>query len=113
MRKRSGWDTGPVSDQAEGRYPSAVVDGFELRMFVSYDECGDAWVKAPDGRIASLVWETGDPSYFRVVLEPDARRWVTYAVQLPVPLTNDEQAARYLAALLPELRPRWEATSGE
>lgn len=108
-----GWDTGLVSDESDVRYSTAVVDGFELGMFVSYDDCGDAWVRAPDGRIAGLIWETGEQPYFRVVLEPDADRWGTYAVQLPMPLTNDVEAARYLAALLPELRPRWEATAGE
>lgn len=85
-----GWDTGLVSDESDVRYPTAVVDGFELGMFVSYNDCGDAWVNAPD-----------------------ATRWGTYAVQLPMPLTNDGEAARYLAALLPELRPRWEVTAGE
>ncbi|GAB3623626.1 hypothetical protein GCM10027418_17090 [Mariniluteicoccus endophyticus] len=89
--------------------PRAEVDGFELGMFVSYDDCGDAWVRAPDGRIAGLVWETG-PASFDVLREPDDNRWGTYAVELPLPLTNDDEAASYLAALLPELRPRWEAT---
>jgi len=90
-------------------YPSAVVDGFELGMFVSYDDCGDAWVKAPDGTIGTLIWETGEPEYFTVAIEPNEDRWGTYAVQLPLPLTNDEEAARYLAALLPELRRRWQS----
>ena len=40
-------------------------------------------------------------------IEPNEDRWGTYAVQLPMPLTNDEEAAAYLAALLPELRHRW------
>jgi hypothetical protein len=35
------------------------------------------------------------------------RRWGTYAVQLPLPMTTDEEAARYLRALLPDLIPRW------
>ena len=44
--------------------PSASVDGFELGMFVASDERGDAWVKAPDGSIATLIWQTGESSYF-------------------------------------------------
>lgn len=90
-------------------YPSALVDGFELGMFVSYDDCGDAWVKAPDGGVATLIWETGEPAYFKVSIEPDQVRWGTYAVQLPLPLTSDDEATAYLAALLPDLRPRWQA----
>lgn len=91
------------------QYPRAVVEGFELGMFVSYDDCGDAWVKAPDGSVGTLIWETGEPAYFKVSIEPSDSRWGTYAVQLPLPLTTDEEAVRYLTALLPELRPRWEA----
>jgi hypothetical protein len=88
-------------------YPSARVDGFELGMFVSHDDCGDAWVKAPDGSVAGLIWETGEPAYFKVSLQPNEARWGTYAVQLPLPLTSNDEAAAYLAALLPDLRPRW------
>ena len=88
-------------------YPKAVVEGFELGMFVSYHDCGDAWVRAPDGSVGTLIWETGDPAYFKVSIEPSAARWGTYAVQLPMPLTTDDEADAYLAALLPELRRRW------
>jgi len=34
-------------------------------------------------------------------------RWGTYAVQQPLPMTTDDEAAEYLRALLPELRRRW------
>jgi hypothetical protein len=90
-------------------YPEAVVDGFTLGMFVSYDDCGDAWVLAPDGSVGTLIWETGSPSYFKESIAPDPNgRWGTYAVQLPLPLTTDDEAAEYLSALLPELRSRWQ-----
>jgi hypothetical protein len=91
-------------------YPRAEVDGFTLGMFVSYGDCGDAWVRAPDNGIAGLVWETGAPGYFRELHAPDpAGRWGTYAVQLDLPLTADAEAEAYLRALLPELIPRWRA----
>lgn len=91
-------------------YPEATVDDFTMGMFVSYDDCGDAWVQAPDGGVATLIWESGSPSYFLESIPPDpAGRWGTYAVQLELPLTNNEEAAAYLRALLPELMPRWKA----
>ena len=96
----------------EHRYPSACLDGFELGMFVASDERGDAWVKAPDGSIATLVWQTGEPSYFEDTIEPNETRWGTFTVQLPLPMTNDEEAGRYLSGLLPELRRRWQAWPG-
>lgn len=95
---------------SETGYPGATVDGFTLGMFVSYGDCGDAWVKAPDGGIAGLIWETGEPAYFEVSIpaHPEAR-WGTFAVQLPLPLITDEDAAHYLMALLPQLIPHWQA----
>ena len=90
-------------------YPQAEVDGFILGMFVSYDDCGDAWVRAPDEGIATLIWETGDPAYFIEYIAPDPQgRWGTYQVQQPLPLTTDAEAEDYLRAILPDLRPRWE-----
>lgn len=90
-------------------YPSARVDGFELEMFVASDERGDALVRAPDGSIGTLIWQTGEPSYFKVTIDSNESRWGTFTVQLPLPMTNDDEAAAYLAALLPDLRPRWKA----
>jgi hypothetical protein len=103
---------GPYADLVtdESGYPRADADGFELGMFVSYDQCGDAWVRAPDGGISGLVWESGSPAYFKELIPPDpAGRWGTYAVQLELPLTTDAEAEAYLRALLPELAPRWRA----
>jgi hypothetical protein len=58
-------------------YPTAQAEGFELDMFVSYGEGEDAWVRAPDGGIAGLIWETGNPEYFRMAIESDpVGRWV-------------------------------------
>ena len=94
----------------DGVYPEATVEGFTIGMFVSYGDCGDAWVTAPDGSAASLIWETGEPAYFRESIAPDpSGRWGTYAVQLPLPLTTDAEAAAYLRELLPDLIPRWKA----
>jgi hypothetical protein len=55
----------------EHGYPEASVDGFTIGMIVSYGDCGDAWVKAPDGGVGTLIWQTGEPSYFQESIEPD------------------------------------------
>jgi len=89
-------------------YPVAEVEGFRMGMFVSYDTCGDAWVEAPDGSMGTLIWETGEP-LFEEIIPPDPNgRWGTFSVRQPLPLTTDAEAAAYLAALVPELRRRWE-----
>lgn len=88
-------------------YPTGRAGGFELHMFVSYGDVGDALVVAPDGREAGLIWETGDTPSFVTSIAPDPGRWGTYAATLPMPLTTDEDADAYLAALLPRLIPLW------
>jgi hypothetical protein len=97
-----------VSDDESG-YPEVEVDGFQIGMFAWYGDVGDAWVHAPDESHCSLVWETGSPVYFHEVIAPDpSGRWGAWAVQQPLPMTTDEEAAEYLRALLPDLRLRWE-----
>jgi hypothetical protein len=95
---------------ASNKHPEAEEDGFAIGMIVSYDDVGDAWVRAPDGGVCTLIWETGEPESFEVEIPgtPDGR-WGTFAVRLALPLTTNEEAAEYLRALLPKLRPHWEA----
>jgi hypothetical protein len=91
-------------------YPGAQARDFELGIFVSYGECGDAWVRAPDGGIAGLIWETGTPEYFRLAIQPDpAGRWGTFAVRLDLPMTTDSEPEAYPLAVLPKLTPYWHA----
>lgn len=73
-------------------------------------DCGDAWVKAPDGGVAGLIWETGEPPYFKISIPADpAGRWGTLAVQLPLPLTTEDHAAAYVRVLLADPIPHWQA----
>jgi hypothetical protein len=51
-------------DAVDVPYPEAGIEGFQLRMFVSYGDVGDASVEAPDGSTCGLVWETGEPPFF-------------------------------------------------
>jgi hypothetical protein len=92
------------------------VEGFRLGMISDFlaepTDYGDAFVVAPDGSRAGLVWATGEETYVRQVLAPDAGRWGVWAVSQPLPMTTPEQARAYLAALVPELRVRWAAWRG-
>jgi hypothetical protein len=93
----------PVIDGAE-------AGGFRLGMitdFLSEPALeGDAYVIAPDGSRAGLVWQSGCASYFEEVIAPEQDRWGVWTVGLPLPMTTAEEARSYLAALLPQLRRR-------
>jgi hypothetical protein len=94
----------------------AEVDGFQLGMIsgMGEDVVGDGFVVAPDGSRAGLIWEAEvQEAYFSQQLAPEPGRWGVFAVGLPLPLRNPEQARAYLAGLLPELRPRWQAWRGQ
>ena len=88
------------------------VDGFKLGIITELepgDDGGDAFVVAPDGSRAGLVWEIFTPTYFREILPPDEGRWGVLGVAFAEPMDTHEDARRNLAAMLPELRLRWEA----
>ena len=88
-----------------------VVDGFTLGKITDWEaepcEEGDAFVIAPDGSRAGLVWEVCDNHYFREVLAPEPQRWGVWAVGLPLAMTNRANATENLEFILPELRSRW------
>ncbi len=94
----------------------AEAGGFRLGMITDFlagpDTAGDAYVVAPDGSRAGLIWESGCAPYFCEVTAPEPDRWGVWSVGLPLPMTTAEEARRYLSALLPQLRPRWESWRG-
>lgn len=90
-----------------------AIEGFRLGMITDFlaqpGAEGDAFVIAPDGSRAGLVWEAeAEAAYISEVMAPDDRRWGVWAVGLSLPLRSLDDARAYLAALLPELKPRWE-----
>lgn len=88
------------------------VDGFRLGMITDWEahttDIGDAFVVAPDGSRGGLVWEVHPEPMFRQVLEPEEDRWGVWEVTFPNPMSSRDNARRNLAAVLPELRRRWE-----
>jgi hypothetical protein len=94
----------------------SVVDGFRLGVITDFAEQvaneGDAFVVAPDGSRAGLVWETDvNVPYVEEVLPPDESRWGVWAVGVRHPLRADSDATAFLREALPLLRPKWEEWS--
>jgi hypothetical protein len=70
-------------------------------------ETGDAFVIAPDGSRAGLVWEACDPPYFQETMPIEADRWGVWGVGFRLPMNSRENARRNLESILPELQLRW------
>jgi hypothetical protein len=87
------------------------VDGFTLGKITDWEaepsETGDAFVIAPDGSRAGLVWEVSDKPYFQEVMPAETGRWGVWGVCFCLPMNSRENARRNLASILPELKLRW------
>ena len=88
-----------------------TVDGFTLGKITDFEaepcDEGDAFVIAPDGGRAGLVWEVYDKPYFQEVSPIETGRWGVWGVGFRLPMNSRENARRNLESILPELRLRW------
>jgi hypothetical protein len=96
-----------------GVLSDVVVDGFTFGAITDFEAEltteGDAFVVAPDNSRAGLVWEVSAGGCFEQICEEADDRWGVWAVSFPLPMTSRENAKANLAAILPLLKPRWEA----
>ena len=89
-----------------------MIDDWEAEP----DDEGDAFVVAPDGSRAGLMWYVilDDDPYGRSPGEVhrssgfEYDRWGVWHVNFPYPMQSREDARKNLAAVLPLLRPEWE-----
>ena len=88
------------------------VEGFTLGAITDFEaepcDAGDAFVVAPDGSRAGLVWEVSPTEYIEEVRPFERDRWGVWAVSFPYPMVNRANARKNLVAVLPELKARWE-----
>ena len=86
------------------------VEGFRLGMITDFEsspEDGDAFVVAPDGSRAGLVWSVGNSADLEEVCPLEASRWGVWAVTFPEPMNTKEAMERNLAVVLPRLKEIW------
>jgi hypothetical protein len=95
----------PVLDDVE-------VDGFKLGIITDFEaeptDWGDAFIVAPDGSRAGLVWEVSDKTYLLEALPLQPRRWGVWEVPFPFPMRSRADARRNLETVLPVLKEKWE-----
>ncbi len=87
------------------------VEGFKLGAISSFDggaQYGDAFIVAPDGSRAGLVWEVGPGSDLRVILPFEKERWGVWGISFPRSIDNVDDVGTVLEKVVPLLRPRWE-----
>lgn len=88
-----------------------TAEGFTLGKITDFEiePCmeGDAFVIAPDGSRAGLVWEVYDSPYFQEVRPIETDRWGVWGVSFRLPMNSRENARRNLESILPELKLRW------
>jgi hypothetical protein len=62
---------------------------------------GDAFVEAPDGSRAGLVWMVDDDRRFAVLSEPDSARWGVFLFAVAQPINSMAQLVDAFALMLP------------
>lgn len=73
-------------------------------------EWGDAFVVAPNGSRAGIIWQTGDGEPY-VVCEPSEGRWGVYGFHFKGPITSDAELVAHLRSILPKLKEFYRAAA--
>ena len=89
-----------------------TVEGFTFGAITDFEaepcDSGDAFVVAPDGSRAGLVWELGTARAIEQVIPSEQERWGVWAVWFLHPMRTRADARKNLATVLPDLKARWE-----
>jgi hypothetical protein len=89
--------------RTEGWCLGAVTDPFE-------PDCeggcttGDAFVEAPDGSRAGVVWTVDERPRFGVVCRPDRGRWGVFHFTVLAPIASMDDIREAFTAMLPALK---------
>ena len=88
------------------------IDGWRLGLITDSigtdDTWGDAYLIAPDGRRAGLVWQLGQPSSFTELIGPEKGRFGVFEVAVGAGPTSLGRAKEFLTAVLPPIRDAWD-----
>jgi hypothetical protein len=94
-------------------FDDVALDGFKFGAITDFEAedaptNGDAFVEAPDGSRAGLVWELASEAYVEEIIPPEPDRWGVWDVGFPYPMQTRNDARRNLVAILPHLKEKWE-----
>jgi hypothetical protein len=74
---------------------------------------GDAFIVAPDGSRAGIVWTVGDSIQVMPIRPLEPARWGVWEVSFVFPMNSRENVRRNLQLLVPLLKPHWEEWRGK
>ena len=85
------------------------TEGWKIGAITEFieEDYGDAYVVAPDGSRAGLVWAVG-PGEFESVCEPSPGRWGVYAVWFPLAIHNTDDLISNFRSVLPDLKKAYD-----
>ena len=91
--------------------PETCTDGWclgTISAFEDPDGCdgGDAFVVAPDGSRADLIWQVGTEP-LEEILPPDAERWGVYAISFPHVTRTTADLVAAFRTVLPQLKAKY------
>jgi hypothetical protein len=91
----------------------SLIDGWVFGTISDYEdpagcEWGDAFVIAPDGARAGIVWQV-DEFEPQVVCPPDTGRWGVYGFAYPTAIRTTADFVKMCHSFLPELQRRYAA----
>ena len=101
--------------RSEGWCLGVITDPFESDCDAGCT-IGDAFVEAPDGSRAGLVWTLDTQPRFAVIREPDCGRWGVFHFTVLQPIAKMDELREAFVALLPALkmlRERFQPKLGE
>ena len=83
------------------------IDGWKFCAFMEYvdKDGGDAYVIAPDGQRAGIVWG-GESFPNKAIIEPedDQDRWGVHSLKFKLPMKNLEDLRKNFESALPYLK---------
>lgn len=89
------------------------VNGFRLGKITDFETPleiteGDAFIIAPDGSRAGLVWEISDTCYVENIKDFEDNRWGVWSVGFTHPMKTHEDARQNLQDIMPVLSEQWQ-----
>jgi len=94
-------------------FEDVTVDGWTLGLisdsFSDRSDWGDAFVIAPDGRRAGLVWQTEGAPFFESYIGNEGQRFGVFGMGVENPPYSPEEGRAFLREVLPRVKAEWEA----